>query len=68
MTSASTRCACFSTTVRPPYAAAQRMVGIAQQAKVPVVGVTETEPAGITFRDWVIGELNAIAQALSNPS
>jgi zinc/manganese transport system substrate-binding protein len=49
-------------------AAAQRMVRIAQQAKVPVVGVTETEPAGITFRDWVMGELNAIAQALSNPS
>ena len=49
-------------------AAAQRMVRIAQQAKVPVVGVTETEPAGITFRDWVMDELNAIAQALSNPS
>jgi zinc/manganese transport system substrate-binding protein len=33
-------------------AAGQRMVRIAQRAKVPVVGVTETEPAGITFRDW----------------
>lgn len=48
--------------------AAQRMVRIAQQAKVPVVGVTETQPAGTTFRDWVMGELNAIAQALSSPS
>jgi zinc/manganese transport system substrate-binding protein len=49
-------------------AAAQRMVRIAQQAKVPVVGVTETEPAGTTFQDWMMGELNAIAQALPNAS
>jgi zinc/manganese transport system substrate-binding protein len=49
-------------------AAAQRMVRIAQEAKIPVVGVTETEPAGTTFQDWVIGELNAVAQALSNAS
>jgi zinc/manganese transport system substrate-binding protein len=49
-------------------AAAQRMVRIAQQAKIPIVGVTETEPAGTTFQDWVMGELNAVAQALTNPS
>src|ERR1700722_15815518 len=49
-------------------AAAQRMARIAQQAKIPIVGVTETEPAGTTFQDWVMGELNAVAQALSNPS
>ncbi len=49
-------------------AAAQRMVRIAQDAKIPVVGVTETEPAGTTFQDWVMGELNAVAQALSNAS
>jgi len=46
--------------------AAQRMVRIARQAKIPVVGVTETEPAGTTFQDWMMGELNAIAQALSS--
>ena len=44
------------------------MVRIAKQSKVPVVGVTETEPAGKTFQDWMVGELNAVAQALSNPS
>ena len=49
-------------------AAAQRMVRIAQEAKIPVVGVTETEPAGTTFQDWMMGELNAVAQALSNAS
>jgi zinc/manganese transport system substrate-binding protein len=47
-------------------AAAQRMVGIARQAKVPVVGVTETEPAGTTFQNWMMGQLNAVDQALSN--
>jgi len=49
-------------------AAAQRMVGIAHLAKVPVVGITETEPPGTTFQGWMMGELNAIAQALSYPS
>jgi len=50
-------------------AAAQRMVRIAQQSKVPIVGVTETEPAGTTFQDWMLGQLNAVAQALaSSPS
>jgi zinc/manganese transport system substrate-binding protein len=49
-------------------AAAQRMVRIAQQSKIPVVGVTETEPAGKTFQDWMMGQLNAVAQALSNSS
>ena len=49
-------------------AAAQRMARIAQQAKIPIVGVTETEPAGTTFQDWVMGELNAVAQALAKPA
>ena len=48
-------------------AAAQRMVRIAQQVKIPVVGVTETEPAGTTFQNWMTGELNAVSDALSNP-
>ena len=48
-------------------AAAQRMVRIAQQAKVPVVGVTETEPAGTTYQDWMMGEVSAVSLALSNP-
>ncbi len=45
--------------------AAQRMVRIAQQVKVPVVGVTETEPVGMSFQDWMTGELNAVGQVLS---
>lgn len=47
-------------------AAAQRMVGIARQAKIPVIGVTETEPPGKNYQDWMMGQLDAIARALSN--
>lgn len=45
--------------------AAQRLVRIATQSKVPVVGVTETEPPGKNYQDWMMSELDAIAQALS---
>jgi zinc/manganese transport system substrate-binding protein len=48
--------------------AAQRLLRIAQQSKIPVVGVTETEPPGKTYQDWMTSELDAVAQALSNPS
>jgi zinc/manganese transport system substrate-binding protein len=47
-------------------AAAQRLVRIAEQSKVPVVGVTETEPTGKHYQDWIMSELDAVAQALSN--
>jgi zinc/manganese transport system substrate-binding protein len=43
---------------------AQRMLGIAKAARLPVVGVTETEPPGLTYQGWVTRELNAVAQAL----
>jgi zinc/manganese transport system substrate-binding protein len=45
-TSGNTKCVCSSPTVRQSNAAAQCMVRIAKQVKIPVVGVTETEPAG----------------------
>ena len=47
-------------------AAAQRLVRIARQSKVPVVGVTETEPSGKNYQDWIMSELDAVAQALSD--
>jgi zinc/manganese transport system substrate-binding protein len=45
--------------------AAQRLLKIAQQSKIPIVGVTETEPQGKTYQDWMKGELDAVAQALA---
>ena len=48
--------------------AAQRLVKIAQQVNVPVVGVTETEPPGKTFQQWMIDQLDAVSQALAGHS
>ena len=46
----------------------QRLLDIAQKGKVPVVGVTETQPAGVSFADWMLGELDAVDKALSGPN
>lgn len=46
----------------------ERMRAIAGTAKVPVVAVTETMPANISFQDWVLGELDALDKALSGPN
>ena len=45
--------------------AAQRLLGIAGKAGIPVIGVTETEPRGQDYQRWMLGELAAIDQALS---
>jgi len=47
---------------------AQRLLGIARQARIPVVGVTETAPGGMHYQDWIMGELDAIARALAAAS
>jgi zinc/manganese transport system substrate-binding protein len=44
--------------------AAERMVKIAKASHVPVVGATETEPAGKTYQTWMLSELDAIDRAL----
>ena len=46
----------------------ERMREIANKAKVPVIGVTETMPAGTSFQDWVLGELDVLDKALSGPN
>ena len=45
-----------------------RLLDIAKQAKVPVVGVTETQPANVSFQDWILGELDALDKALTGPN
>ena len=44
--------------------AAKRLLRIAQQAQVPVIGVTETEPAGKTYQAWMMGELEDVGRSL----
>lgn len=46
---------------------AQRMVRLAKQANIPVVGITETEPAGTTYQSWMLAQLDALDAALSAP-
>jgi zinc/manganese transport system substrate-binding protein len=46
----------------------ERLLAIAKKAKVPVVGVTETQPANTSFTDWMLGEMNALDKALTGPN
>jgi zinc/manganese transport system substrate-binding protein len=43
---------------------AERMRRLAQAEHVPVLGVTETEPAGLSYQAWMLRELDAVAAAL----
>ncbi|WP_175886461.1 zinc ABC transporter substrate-binding protein [Burkholderia sp. BCC0044] len=43
----------------------KRMLKIARDGGVPTVSVTETQPAGKTFQQWMTGQLDALANALS---
>ncbi|HYC24938.1 MAG TPA: zinc ABC transporter substrate-binding protein [Roseiarcus sp.] len=45
--------------------AVQRLVQIARDEKVPVVGVTETEPKGRTYQQWMLEQLEALDKALA---
>jgi zinc/manganese transport system substrate-binding protein len=42
-----------------------RLQKLARDAKIPVVGVSETEPAGLDFQDWMLNQLVALDKALA---
>ncbi len=46
-------------------ASTQRLLDIAKQAGVPVVGVTETLPPGEDYTGWMLAELSRVENALS---
>lgn len=46
--------------------AVERLLGIAREARVPVVGMTETEPRGLDYQQWMLGELRALGRALGD--
>jgi zinc/manganese transport system substrate-binding protein len=46
--------------------AAKRMLALAKQSGVPVLGVTETAPAGKNFQRWMLDELAAVEKALAH--
>jgi zinc/manganese transport system substrate-binding protein len=43
----------------------KRMLKLAQQSNVPTVSVTETQPAGKTFQQWMLSQLDDLAAALA---
>ena len=45
--------------------ATTRLLDIAKQNKVTVIGVTETEPAGQTIQSWFGGQIDAVQKALA---
>jgi zinc/manganese transport system substrate-binding protein len=47
-------------------AQARRMLKLAEENKIPVVGAEETEPAGKTYQTWMTDELEAVDKALRN--
>jgi len=46
----------------------QRMLDIAGRARIPVVGVTETQPMGMSYQDWMLTQLADLHKALAQPS
>jgi zinc/manganese transport system substrate-binding protein len=46
----------------------QHLIGLARGAKVAVVGITETIPPGLSFQEWMLGQLNDTDRALGGPS
>ena len=45
--------------------AVQRLVQMAKDNKIPVVGVSETEPPDTTYQQWMTQQLDALDKALS---
>jgi zinc/manganese transport system substrate-binding protein len=46
----------------------QRMLDLARRSDVAVVGVTETEPVGMSYQDWMLTQLEDLQKALAKPS
>jgi zinc/manganese transport system substrate-binding protein len=46
----------------------RRMLDTAQRARIPVVGVTETEPGGLRYQDWMLAQLDELQKALASAS
>jgi zinc/manganese transport system substrate-binding protein len=44
------------------------LVALARAANIPVVGVTETAPSGLSYRDWMLMQLDETQRALAGPS
>jgi zinc/manganese transport system substrate-binding protein len=48
--------------------AVQTLVDLAHASKIPVVGVTETAPPGLSYQEWMLTQLNETEKALAASS
>ena len=46
----------------------EHLVALARSSKLPVVGITETAPPGVSYQDWMQNQLDETARALAGPS
>ena len=46
----------------------EHLLALAKAAKVPVVAVTETKPADLTYIQWMLNEIDATERALAGPA
>ena len=46
----------------------RRMLSIAKKSGVPTIHVTETEPANMSYQEWMLMQLNALERALQGTS
>lgn len=44
------------------------LIGVAHASNIPVVGITETAPAGLSYRDWMLTQLDETQRALAGPA
>jgi zinc/manganese transport system substrate-binding protein len=45
-----------------------KLVQLAKDNGIPVVGVSETEPPDSTYQAWMLGQLNSLDKALARPT
>lgn len=62
---ASLRAKVASQSVTATEPVARRMLNIAHESGIPVVGAVETEPPGKTYQAWMIGEVEGLTRALT---
>ena len=46
----------------------EHLIALARASKIPVVGITETAPAGLSYQDWMQNELDETDRALAGLS
>jgi zinc/manganese transport system substrate-binding protein len=46
----------------------QHLIDLARASNIPIVGITETAPSGLSYQDWMLMQLDETQRALAGPS